>query len=75
MANDMVNESERAQKIIRNLLDFARESDLESEQYDIQDIIDDTLKLASNQIKLAKVKVKGDLAENLAPIVGDRQQL
>ena len=75
MANDMVSESERAQRIVRNLLDFARESDLESEQYEIQDIIEDTLKLASNQIKLGKVKVKGELAENLAPIVGDRQQL
>jgi len=75
MANDMVSESERAQKIVRNLLDFARESDLESEQYEIQDIIEDTLKLASNQIKLSKVKVKGELADNLAPIVGDRQQL
>ena len=75
MANDMVSESERAQKIVRNLLDFARESDLESEQYEIQDIVEDTLKLASNQIKLAKVKVKGELAANLAPIVGDRQQL
>jgi signal transduction histidine kinase len=75
MANDMVIESERAQKIVRNLLDFARESGVESEQQDIQDIIENTLRLASNQIKLANVKVKGELAANTPSIFVDRQQL
>ena len=75
MANDMVMESERAQKIVRNLLDFARESGVESEQQDIQDIIEDTLRLASNQIKLANVKVKGELADNTPPIFVDRRQV
>jgi signal transduction histidine kinase len=75
MANDMVTESERAQKIVRNLLDFARESGVESEQQDIQDIIENTLRLASNQIKLANVKVKGELAANTPPIFVDRRQV
>jgi signal transduction histidine kinase len=63
MVNDIMQESDRAQKIVRNLLDFARES------------VEDTLRLASNQIRLASVKVKGELASNLPPIFGDRQQL
>jgi signal transduction histidine kinase len=75
MINDLVKESERAQRIVRNLLDFARESGLESEQYDVERIIEDTLQLATNQIKLAKVKVKGEVAENLPHIFGDRRQL
>jgi signal transduction histidine kinase len=75
MVNDLVGQSERAQKIVRNLLDFARESEIESEAHEIQDLIEDTLRLATNQIKLANVKVKGDLAPNLPPIYGDRQQL
>ncbi len=75
MVNDIMQESDRAQKIVRNLLDFARESGKESEQHEIQDIIEDTLRLASNQIRLASVKVKGELASNLPPIFGDRQQL
>jgi signal transduction histidine kinase len=75
MVNDLVKESERAQKIVRNLLDFARESGIESEQHDVQMIIEETLQLASNQIKLAKVKVKGEIATNLPPIFGDRRQL
>jgi signal transduction histidine kinase len=75
MVNDLVTESERAQKIVRNLLDFARESEIESEAHEVQDLVEDTLRLASNQIKLAKVKVKGDLAPNLPPVYGDRRQL
>jgi signal transduction histidine kinase len=75
MVNDLVAQSERAQKIVRNLLDFARESEIESEAHEVQDLIEDTLRLATNQIKLSKVKVKGDLAPNLPPVYGDRRQL
>jgi signal transduction histidine kinase len=75
MVNDLVAQSERAQKIVRNLLDFARESEIESEAHEVQDLIEDTLRLASNQIKLAKVKIKGDLAPNLPPVYADRRQL
>jgi len=75
MVNDLVGQSERAQKIVRNLLDFARESEIESEAHEVQDLIEDTLRLATNQIKLANVKIKGDLAPNLPPVYGDRQQL
>ena len=75
MVNDLVAQSERAQKIVRNLLDFARESEIESEAHEIQDLIEDTLRLATNQIKLTKVKVKGDLAPNMPPVYGDRRQL
>jgi signal transduction histidine kinase len=75
MANDLVTQSERAQKIVRNLLDFARESEIESEAHEVERLIENTLRLATNQIKLAKVKVKGDLAPNLPPVYGDRQQL
>jgi signal transduction histidine kinase len=75
MVNDLVSQSERAQKIVRNLLDFARESEIESEPHEVQDLIEDTLRLATNQIKHSKVKVKGDMAPNLPPVYGDRRQL
>jgi signal transduction histidine kinase len=75
MVNDLVSQSERAQKIVRNLLDFARESEIESEAHEVEDLIEDTLRLATNQIKHSKVKVKGDMAPNLPPVYGDRRQL
>jgi two-component system NtrC family sensor kinase len=75
MLNDLVTQSERAQRIVRNLLDFARQGEMEAGAHQVQDIIEDTLRLATNQIKLAKVKVKGELDPNLPPIYGDQQQL
>ncbi len=75
MVTDLVGESERAQKIVRNLLDFARESSIELEAIRAEEVVEETLQLASNQIKLAKVKVTGEIEDELPPIYGDRQQL
>jgi signal transduction histidine kinase len=75
MVADLVGESERARDIVRNLLDFARASDVELAPIDVEQLIGDTLQLASNQIKLAKVRVRGELEENVPPVYGDRRQL
>jgi len=75
MLNDLLNEADRAQKIVRKLLDFARESEMETEALDIEDLINRTLALASNQIKLAKVKVKGEIHSDIPQVYGDSRQL
>jgi len=75
MVTDLVGESERAQKIVRNLLDFARESSVQLEAIRAEDVVEETLQLAANQIKLAKVKVTGEVDDSLPRIYGDRQQL
>jgi two-component system, NtrC family, sensor kinase len=75
MATDLVKESERARDIVRNLLDFARESDVQLESLDVEEIVTETLQLAANQVKLSRVKVKGEVEENMPPIHGDRHQL
>jgi two-component system, NtrC family, sensor kinase len=75
MIEDVVGESERTEKIVKNLLDFARESSMESDALRAEDIVAETLRLAGNQVKLAHVKVKGELEPDLPPVFGDRQQL
>lgn len=75
LAADMVHESERARDIVRNLLDFARKTDVDLQPLDVEQLIADTLQLAANQVKLAGVRVRGELEENLPPVHGDRQQL
>jgi len=75
MIADVVGESERTEKIVKNLLDFARESSMESDALRAEDIVAETLRLAGNQVKLAHVKVKGELEPDLPPVFGDRQQL
>jgi signal transduction histidine kinase len=75
MARDLLNQAERSQKIVRNLLDFARESEISTELLQAGDLIEGTIQLVHNQIKLAKVKVSLAFTSNLPSIHGDRQQL
>ena len=75
MVKDLMSQSERAARIVRNLLDFARESEIKSEHLDMKQLLDDTLKLAANEIKLRKVQVEIDVEDNLPAIHGDKHQL
>ncbi len=75
MVRDLVGESERAQRIVRNLLDFARESSIQTGTIRPERLVKETLQLATNQIKLAKVRVKGEIDDNLPPVHGDFQQI
>jgi len=75
MLNDLVNESDRAQKIIRNLLDYARESEIVPVSIDLQGVIRETLRIVGNQIVLSKVKVNFKFTDTLPHVLGDRKQL
>ncbi len=75
MVRDLVEQAERSQRIIKNLLDFARKSEITTEHLSLRHLLEETVKLASNQIKIHKVKVDLKSDENLPDIHGDRQQL
>ncbi len=75
MVSDLVSQAERARKIVSNLLDFARESEIEPELLDVGQIIRETLALVGNQLKLHNVKPQLDIAHNLSPVHGDKQHL
>jgi signal transduction histidine kinase len=75
MIYDLSIQADRATRIVRNLLDFARESELESELVDVCSLLEETLQLISNEIKLKKAKVDFQSPHNLPPIYGDKQSL
>ncbi len=75
MARDLVGQAERAQRIVRNLLDFAREGEKKTERLDIGKILDETIELAGNQVRIAGVKIAKDVPDNLPEIHCDRQKL
>jgi signal transduction histidine kinase len=75
MVNDIIAETERSQKIVRNLLDFARESEMEIRPLQIEKILDDTIRLVVNQAKMAKVKIEKEFQGPLPPVHGDAQML
>ena len=75
MIQDMISESGRSKKIIGNLLDFARESSSQMESLDLTDLLQKTIALASNQIKLSGIKIEFQATDNLPRVHGDIQQL
>ncbi len=75
MIQDLAEQAERATRIVRSLLDFARESEIELELVEVGNLIDETLRLTANEIKLKKAKVTLEVDENLPPIHGDKQHL
>jgi two-component system NtrC family sensor kinase len=75
MVNDLLEQAERSQRIVRNLLDFARESERTSERLHLPGLVGDAIRLAHNRITLHKARLETRLLENLPPIHGDRQQL
>lgn len=75
MVGDLVDQAERSRTIVRNLLDFARESELKTDLLQIQDLIEEILQLTSNEIKHSSVKVVRRFSDNLPAFHGDRQQI
>jgi two-component system, NtrC family, sensor kinase len=75
MVDDLIGQADRAQRIVRNLLDFARESEARTEHLDVGALLQETIELAGNQLKMARVRVTLEVAGNLPTIHGDRQQL
>lgn len=75
MITDIINETERSQKIVHNLLDFAREGEVKLITLSLNKIIEDAINLVANQIKLSQISLKKKLSPNLAPIYGDAQMI
>jgi signal transduction histidine kinase len=72
---DVISESNRSKNIISNLLDFARESSSQLEPLDLNRLLQDTISLAANQIKLSGIRLEFQATDNLPRIHGDSQQL
>jgi signal transduction histidine kinase len=75
MIRDLEEQADRSRKIVANLLDFAREGEMEMGRLEVRDIVDESLALVANQLRLSRVKTSVDLPANLPPVNGDRQYL
>ena len=75
MINDLINEADRSRSIVRNLLDFARESESKSEPLDLGVLIQETVTLALNHVRVSGAKIEVAVQPNLAKIRGDKQKL
>ncbi len=71
----MENETRRTSRIVSNLLAFARQSKMEPKRLSINQLIEKTLFLNSNLLKIDGVKVATKLDPNLPDLLGSEDQL
>jgi signal transduction histidine kinase len=75
MVRDIVTETERSRAIVHNLLDFTRETESVMEPIRLEALLDETIRLARNQVKVKRAQMESTLEPGLPNIRGDRQQL
>jgi len=71
----METETRRVTRIIGNLLAFARQSKIEVTRFDVNELIEQTLMLNANLLRLNKVRIIEDLERNLPLIKGSEDQI
>jgi two-component system, NtrC family, sensor kinase len=72
---DVYTQSERIKKIVENLLDFSRQKKQELRDWQIRDIVQRSLGLVTNQLKITKVKPSVTIADNLPLVSVDLPQI
>jgi hypothetical protein len=68
-------QTERASKIVNNLLNFARQGRASFVPVQLNDVVRDVLSLLEHQLTRARVKVRLELKENLPEVLGDENKL
>jgi len=75
MLRDIYSQVERASKTVANLLDFTHRDKEAFEQVGIKNVLERTIKLIGNEIKLSNVHLDMHLDDNLPPIMGNQDNL
>lgn len=75
MLRDILNQAERAADIVKNLLDFSRTEHTSLELIDPAKILNSTINLVKNQVKMAGVQIETSVPANLPSIRGNTRNL
>lgn len=68
-------QAERAGRIVRNLLTFARKGPAEVEPFNLNDLVQRTVALVGYELKLREVELQTQLDPGVPTTVGDRYQI
>lgn len=72
---EVVRQTERCRDIVRRLLEFSRQSEIATDELDLNAILDATLNLLRRQALFFNIEVIRCLDPGIPPIHGDRSQL
>jgi len=73
--NVIIDETLRCRKIVKEVLDFARETRMEKEYTEINKVLNGALAILEKHVNLRKVKLNIIFAENIPPILVDVNQM
>jgi two-component system, NtrC family, sensor kinase len=71
----IVNETMRCRKIVKGLLEFARQAKPQTQLLDLNQVVEDVLGLVKNQASFRNIVVETAMAAKLPPVMADRDQL
>jgi two-component system NtrC family sensor kinase len=71
----IVDETLRCRKIVKGLLDFARQTKPQKQQLNLNKVVDDILALVRNQASFQNIAIRTDLDPNLPPVLADVDQM
>jgi two-component system NtrC family sensor kinase len=69
------DQAERARRIVRNLLTFARQGPAEVEAFSLNALVEPTVALVNYEVKLREIHLELSLDPSLPMLVGDRHQI
>jgi two-component system, NtrC family, sensor kinase len=72
---DIMNQTERASKIVRNLLDSSKSHSSDMEALSIAKVLDKTAELIANELQIHKISLKRNIIDPLPIVHGDLQML
>jgi len=75
LIGDIIAQTERASKVVRNLLDFSRETAPAVTLLDMKDVLKKTEALIANQLRLQSIWLEDYIPDELPPVRGDMQKL
>ncbi len=71
----ILDQGERAAKIVKNLLSFAREKPPEKSPCDIHEIFFKVLEMLDYDLQMSNIEVETELADDLPPVMAEANQL
>jgi signal transduction histidine kinase/CheY-like chemotaxis protein len=74
-ASKVFEQAERARRIVKNLLYFARENEPERSRMDLNEIVERTLALRSYELRVENILVECELAADLPETMADPYQM
>ncbi len=71
----IVDETLRCRKIVKGLLDFARQTKPQKQNLDLNKVVEDVLSLVKNQASFQNITIRTEMDPTLPPVLADADQM